>query len=84
VSPACGGGVLDGGDTGESVPATVRGVSTTGWCFGAGGRENVSVMRLGLAVSTLLGPEGTTGTGPCGWWLLFQVGARHGLAAHTA
>jgi hypothetical protein len=30
-------GVLVGGDTGQFDPATVRGVSTTCGCFGAGG-----------------------------------------------
>ena len=56
--PECGGGVLDGGDTGEFGPGNghrylVR-PPREGWW------GTVGVVRLGWDVSTLLGPEGTS------------------------
>ncbi len=55
--PECGGGVLEGGDTGEFEPATAGGPSTRGVSLDG----TVLLVRLGRADSTLLGPEGTTG-----------------------
>jgi hypothetical protein len=56
--PECGGGVLNGGDTGEFFPGNGWGSSSTaifGWC----GTESWCGWE-GME-STLLGPEGTTG-----------------------
>src|SRR5204862_2083572 len=77
-SAACADRVLEGGDTGQSEPATVSQVSTavvpygcrrhgkSGGC-GWGGRQRHS---------TLLGPEGTTESRHCAVRLLFQCQAR--------
>ena len=55
--PECGGGVLIGGDTGQSEPATVLHTSTTRRCFGAGRCGNVveDAAGEGAQDSTLLG-----------------------------
>jgi hypothetical protein len=56
--PGCGGGVLDGGDTGESWPTTVGFLSTaSSLVVGCGERGSGAV---GGGVNTLLGPEKTT------------------------
>jgi hypothetical protein len=52
--PGCGGGVLDGGDTGESFLAAAGSSST------ASSGVGTMVGAAGVDVSTLLGPEGTS------------------------
>jgi len=81
VPPGCGGRVLDGGDTGESLlAAAARLVLPLLPWWGGGGVEGRGG-AAGGGVSTLLGPEGTTvfPFGPAhdcgsaalfgGWWV---------------
>jgi hypothetical protein len=71
VPPECGGGVLDGGDTGESRPTAATGLEYSrplvGWWERGCG-------AVGGGVDTLLGPEGTTAVGLAGWGWVFWVG----------
>jgi hypothetical protein len=74
ASPGCGGGVLDGGDTGEFFPGNGR-VLLVRPCVWW--RERGVWCGWGGVVGTLLGPEGTTVrvvvvvsepcAGPCGF-----------------
>jgi hypothetical protein len=61
--PDCGGGVLAGGDTGQSVPATAGGPSTV--TSSGGGRERIVV-----------GAAGSWRIAPC-WVLKEQPGPPH-------
>ena len=54
AASGCGVGVLDGGDTGELVPATAGHLVHT--CE----RGGTGLVRLVWVMGTLLGPEGTT------------------------
>ena len=83
TSPERGGGVLEGGDTGQPKPATVPRMSTAAVPQGAAGMESRRGMRLGMAYkhSTLLGPEGTTESRHSREVVVFS--ARHFLALHT-
>jgi hypothetical protein len=71
VLPVCGGGVLDGGDTGESLLAAAcraeYSFGVCGMCPVGVGVGKVGWVRLVVMVGTLLGPEGTT-VGLLSWW----------------
>ena len=80
TAPECGVGVLNGGDTGLVNSGNGHGCSSTAHPSSGGWHGTSWLVRLEMAVNTLLGPERTSSLS--GFFL--DRSARHGLVFHTA